>query len=423
MAYTGGTNGYAAGAESNKSAVDYALEITYNTPPTGAYQALRYTDFSLDVNETETQPDEINDVPEMAESVLTGRTTQGSLSGILSVDTYEDLLAAVMGADWSANAISMGNISSKDQIHSADYGFIGGVDCLAVSDVASAKKFPATGNLIISDPDSGFVINIAYTKIDTVSVSDMAVFIFGNGALNFAASLLKKCYGVAGTGAVSIGPNSTYFIPSILNGKLGKTFTFRQMLANSWRLFSGTMVNQVQITLQKGQPATVSIDLLGSDMDVSTTDISSSVTPRTATPLIDTVEGFMGCSIFGNAPAGCIQSATITLSRDSSGQDTGMGHVGACGVKFGSFKATMEITYFFKDYQQFTDWKNGKTGPVTVGVKGADGVGYQFTVLNGVIRNPKAPISGKNTTVVATVSVTANPIPGGGTFAITRVTS
>lgn len=422
MAYTGGTNGYAAGAESNKSAVDYALEITYNAPPTGEYQALRYTDVSLDVNETETQPDEINDIPEMAQSVLTGRTTQGSIAGILSVGTYEDLLAAVMGADWSANAASMSN-PGGDTLYASDGGFMNGMDCLATADVTSAKKFPAAGNLIISDPACGFVINVPYTSIDTGSVPSKAVFIFGKGALNFAAPLLKQCYGVAGTGAVSLGPNSTYFVPDILNGKLGKTFTFRQMLDNSWRMFSGTMVNQVQITLQKGQPATVSIDLLGSDMDVSTSDISSSVTPRTATPLIDTVEGFMGCSIFGNAPAGCIQSATITLSRDSSGQDTGMGHVGACGVKFGSFKAAMEITYFFKDYQQFTDWKNGKTGPVTIGVKGADGVGYQFTVLNGVIRNPKAPISGKNTTVVATVSVTANPIPGGGTFAITRVSS
>ncbi|WP_349934942.1 phage tail tube protein [Acetobacter sp. A11-2] len=422
MAYTGGTNGYAAGAESNSSALDYALETTYNTPPTGAYQALRYTDFSLDVNETEAQPDEINDVPEMAESVLTGRTTQGSLSGIMSVVTYEDMLAGIMGADWSANAVSMGNPGS-DVLHASDTSFMDGVDCLQTADVTSAKKFPAAGNLIISDPDCGFVINVPYTKIDTVSVPNSAVFVFGNGMLNSAAPLLKQCYGVMGTGSVKLGANSTYFIPSILNGKLGKAFTFRQKLANNWRLFSGTMVNQVQITLQKSQPATVTIDLLGSDMAVSTSDISSSVTPRTATPLIDTVEGFMGCSIFGNAPAGCIQSATITLSRDSSGQDTGMGHVGACGIRFGSFKAAMEITYFFKDYQQFTDWKNGKTGPVTVGVQGRDGVGYQFTVLNGVIRNPKAPISGKNSTVVATVSVTANPIPGGGTFAITRVSS
>ncbi|WP_395495571.1 phage tail tube protein [Acetobacter sp. KSO5] len=423
MAYTGATTGYAAGAETNTSAVDYALETTYNQPPTGAYQALRYTDCSLAVNETESQPDEINDVPEMAQSVLTGRTTQGSISGILSVLTFEDMLAGVMTSDWQGAGATMSNSSGSDTLYSNDGGFMAGVDGLSVSDVDAAKKFPASGSLVISDPDKGFVINVKYTKIDTQGVPGKAVFVFGSGALSFAAAPLKKAYGLSETGAFSLGPNSTYSVPDIINGKIGKTFTFRKALSGKWELYTGTMINQVQISLQKGQPAAISIDLVGSDLTLSDTDNAASVTPRTATPLIDTVEGFLGCSIFGNAPSGCIQSATITLSRDGSGQDTGMGHVGACGVRLGSFKAAMEITYLFRDYKQFTDWAASKTGLVTVGVQGSDGVGYQFAVLNGIIRNPKTPISGKNQTVVATVSITANPVPGGGTFAITRVSN
>lgn len=423
MAYTGATTGFAAGAETNTSAVDYAQEVNYNQHPTGAYQALRYTDCSLAVNETESQPDEINDVPEMAQSVLTGRTTQGSISGILSAATFDDMLAAVMTADWLPAGATMSNSSGSDTLHSGDGSFMAGIDGLLVSDVNSAKKFPASGSLVISDPDSSFVVNVKYTKIDTASVPGKAMFIFGSGALGFVTSALKKAYGNSGTGSIKLGPNSTYCVPDIINGKIGKTFTFRKALSGQWELYSGTMVNQVQITLQKGQPATVSIDLVGSDMALSSADIAASVTPRTATPLIDTVKGFLGCKVFGTAPSGCIQSATITLSRDGSGQDTGMGHVGACGVRLGSFKAAMEITYLFRDYKQFTDWQNGKTGNVSVGVQGSDGIGYQFTVLNGIIRNPKTPISGKNQTVEATVSVTANPVPGGGTFAITRISS
>lgn len=423
MAYTGATTGFAAGAETNTSAVDYSLEVNFNQSPTGSYQALRYTDCSLATNETDSVPDEINDIPEMAQSVLTGRTTQGSISGILSATTFEDMLAGVMTADWSVG-VSMGNPSGADVLHISDPGFLAGVDCLLVNDVKSTANFPASGTLVITDPDAGFVIRVKYTKKDpTFSNNTQCIFTFGSGALGFAIASLKRCYGFSGTGSVKLGPNATYAIPAIVNDKIGKTFTFRKALSGKWELYSGTMVNQVQITLQKGQPAAISIDLVGSDMALSDTDIAASVTPRTATPLIDTVEGFLGCSIFGSAPSGCIQSATITLSRDGSGQDTGMGHTGACGVRFGSFKAAMEITYLFRDYKQFTDWQNGKTGPVTVGVKGGDGVGYQFTVLNGIIRNPKTPISGKNTTVVATVSITANPVPGGGTFAISRVGS
>lgn len=399
MTYTGATTGFAAGAETNTSAVDYALETTYNQPPTGAYQALRYTDCSLAVNETETQPDEINGVPEMAQSVLTGRTTQGSISGILSVGTFEDMLAGVMTADW-LNIVATVVGSDTFQIYAEEFN---GFDLVKWFGPKN-RGFPASGVIIINDPGNGL-----HNVMTEYFTQDNQAFYLPGGVVS---SLVTKDV------VSSVGATITF--NGITNGKIGKTFCFRKALSGNWEIYSGTMVNQVQITLQKGQPATVSVDLVGSDMTLSNTDIAASVTPRTTTPLINTVEGFLGCQIFGNAPSGCIQSATITLSRDGSGQDTGMGHVGACGVRLGSFKAALEITYLFRDYAQFKDWAAGKTGPVTIGVKGADGQGYVFAALNGVIRNPKTPISGKNQTVVATVSVTANPMTVGGTFAIAR---
>ncbi|KXV75227.1 phage tail protein, partial [Acetobacter malorum] len=396
MAYTGATTGFAAGAETNASAVDYALETTYNQPPTGAYQALRYTDCSLAVNETESQPDEINDTPEMAQSVLNGRTTQGSTSGILSAVTYEDMLAGVLGADWTDITIVSTGVASDSGtfMYQPDDNIGGNTGCWQISlanNTAEALGIPKSGVMLLTDSN---------IKAANLAIPYRAK---GNSILVPIGSIPNTTKdGIAASGASLV-------FNGITNGKIGKTFTFRKYLSGKWELYSGTMINQVQITLQKQQPATISIDLVGSDLAVSDTDNAASVTPRTATPLIDTVEGFLGCSIFGNAPSGCIQSATITLSRDGAGQDTGMGHVGACGVRFGSFKAAMEITYLFRDYKQFTDWAAGKTGLVTVGVQGSDGVGYQFAVLNGIIRNPKTPISGKNQTVAATVSITANP--------------
>lgn len=406
-AYTGATTGFAAGAETNASAVDYALETIYNQPPTGAYQAIRYTSISLAVNETESQPDEINDIPEMAQSVLLGRTTQGNIAGILSVGTYEDYLAGVMTSDWQS--VSFASTASIQITLTKSNPSWNNLPTVEVGGTAGFTGIsPYGGFITLSDPTQSLNATVWYDKV----ANGGHTIILPAGALDNAFS---------GTSPFKISTAGAVKCSYILNGKIGKLFTFRVPLASKWEIYSGTMVNQVQITLQKGQPATISVDLVGSDMTVSDTDIAASVTPRTSTPLINTIDGFLGCSIFGNAPAGCIQSATITLSRDGSGQDTGMGHVGACGIRLGSFKAAMEITYLFRDYQQFTDWKNGKTGPVYVGVQGSDGVGYQFTVLNGIIRNPKTPISGKNQTVVATVSVTANPVPGGGTFTITRI--
>lgn len=414
MAYTGATTGFAAGAETNASAVDYALETTYNQPPTGAYQALRYTDCSLAVNETETQPDEINDVPEMAQSVLNGRTTQGSIGGILSVGTFEDMLAGVMTADWLSVMVKTSDNGSPYVIQLRSDSVAG----IAEGVYGYSKAGSTVPNTFSAFPNAGICV------VKDIAGSTYRIPYNGKSSDGSGLSIAPGTIASLGLTAPYVcNAGSSVAFNGIINGKIGKTFTFREALLGNWALYSGTYVNQVQITLQKGQPATVSIDLVGSDMTVSETDIAASVTPRTTTPLINTIDGFLGCSIFGSAPAGCIQSATITLSRDGSGQDTGMGHVGACGVRFGSFKAAMEITYLFRDYKQFTDWKNGKTGPVTVGVQGADGKGYLFAVLNGIIRNPKTPISGKNQTVVATVSVTANPVSGGGTFGILQTST
>ncbi|MPQ75238.1 phage tail tube protein [Acetobacter senegalensis] len=402
---TGATTGYAAGEQTNTSPVDYAQEVTYNTPPGGTYQRLRMTGESLAPQDSTSTPDEINDLPEVAETVLTGRSTSGSINGVLSYGTYDDFLAGILGADFFASSVLAKNgpvtLVSKDSYRS-------GNDTLLYSATGEIASWPKAGLVRIAIPSSGFDQILAYKTI------------YSGTTLGFDAGTLDPLMG--GKATATLPEDATVELNGITNASLGKTYAIRKKLAGEWQVFSGNMVNQVQIQLQKGQVPTVQIDFVGSDMTVTTVDVSSAVNAATSSPLMDVVGGFLGCSVFGNTPAGCIQSATITLARDGSGQDTGMGHVGACGIQFGALKASMDIEYFFKDYQQFLDWQSGKKGQVSVGIKGSDGYGYQFTLLNGRIFNPKNPISGKNATIVTTISVTGNPLPGGGTFAIARIT-
>lgn len=406
---TGATTGYAAGEQTNTSPVDYAQEVTYNSPPGGTYQRLRMTGESLAANDSTSTPDEINDLPEVAETVLTGRATGGSLNGVLSYGTYDDFLAGILGADFGQifEAVVPDHYSFLLTPNDSGNGGNDAVWCgsSTLGPVANFfAQYSAGNSVIVSDPSSG----TQYEGVIKGISGSGATLLFAPGSLGISA-------------AKTLPEGSTVSALGILNSKLGKTYTIRKKLAGEWQVFSGLMVNQVQIQLQKGQVPTVQIDFIGSDMTVTTVDVSSAVNAATTSPLMDVVGGFLGCSVFGQSPAGCIQSATITLARDGSGQDTGMGHVGACGIQFGALKASMDIEYFFKDYTEFLAWQTGKKGPVSVGIKGSDGYGYQFTLLNGRIFNPKNPISGKNATVVTTISVTGNPLPGGGTFAIARI--
>ncbi|MBM3096606.1 phage tail protein [Gluconobacter cerinus] len=397
MPYTGATAGYAAGEQTNTSKLDYALETTFNVAPGGAYQRLRMTGESLAVQDGVATPDEINDIPEDAETVLTSRSTRGSINGVVSYGTYDDLLAGVLGADWSASA----KFTSTD---------------------ASAIRL--NSNLIINlGDDGGFKASIPAAGIvhilDTTKAIDYSTHysIDYGGHINIGSGFFTEYNWNDGT----LTPGATLTVNGITNDKLGKTFTFRKALAGQWQHFTGNMVSQVQISLQQGQAPTIQIDVVGSDMKVSTVDVSGSVNAATSTAIMNTVDGFLGCKIFGTAPAGCIRSASITLSRNGNAQDTGMGHVGACGVQFGSLQARMEIQYFFKDYTQFLAWQAGQKGVVSVSIQDASGNGYEFMMLNGRIFNPTNPISQKNSTIVTTVSVTGNPLPGGGTFGIRRI--
>ncbi|WP_434603807.1 phage tail tube protein [Acetobacter oryzoeni] len=408
MANTGPTTGTSAGQDTNLSGVDYALEPVFGQAPSGLYTPLRYTSATLAPQDSESTPDEINGIPEVAQSVLTSQGTSGSIGGTLSFGTFEDMLAGIFGNDFVTGTVS-GSSDSKTgysytlaNSYTGELPNLGGIDAASI---ATINAWPKNGAVYIVDPDNGIANFFQYFKTSASGVIALQT----KGALS--------AFLAANTNA---GPNARIYGPSLINGSMGKTFTFRKNLLGQWEHYTGTMINQVQIQLQQGQPATIDIDLLGSSMSLSSTNITSSVAARTTSPLIDTVDGFMGCTIFGAKPAGCIRSATITLSRDGSGQDYGMGHTGACGLRFGSFKAAMELEYFFKSYDQFTAWAANQSGLVSVGVQGSDGKGYQFAALNGIIRNPKTPISGKNQTVVATVSVTCNPQAGGGTFAIYR---
>ncbi|MFP2872610.1 phage tail tube protein [Acetobacter tropicalis] len=403
---TGATTGYAAGEQTNTSPVDYAQEVTYNIAPAGTYQRLRLTGESLAAQDSTSTPDEINNLPEVAETVLTGRSTGGSVNGVLSYGTYDDFLAGVLGADFTSLA-AITPSPGKFTVQQVDPGN-GGLPTIWASNAGTSLS--VFGSVPVG----------AYVRIlDPANNIDLYAVVIGKNA---GCTLIFQAGALSAIGSISPSATMSIIYNGVTNSGLGKTYTIRKKLAGEWQVFTGNMVNQVQIQLQKGQVPTVQIDFIGSDMTVTTVDVSSAVNAATKSPLMDVVGGFLGCSVFGQSPAGCIQSATITLARDGSGQDTGMGHVGACGIQFGALKASMDIEYFFKDYTEFLAWQAGKKGPVSVGIKGSDGYGYQFTLLNGRIFNPKNPISGKNATIVTTISVTGNPLPGGGTFAITRIT-
>ncbi|GBQ89267.1 phage tail tube protein [Asaia krungthepensis] len=110
MSFAGATKNYAAAYQTNDTRIAFALEDQFGVSPGGAYQSTRFTGESFRQQFQRNRPEEINDIPEASQAVTTQMSVAGSLSAALSFGTYDDLLAGVLGADWTDDAIVNGGM-------------------------------------------------------------------------------------------------------------------------------------------------------------------------------------------------------------------------------------------------------------------------------------------------------------------------
>lgn len=407
MAFTGATAGLAAGAQTNDTRMDFALETTYATPPTGNYQALRITGESFSRAQTTARPEEINALKEVSQSVVTQVSASGTISGALSSGTFDDLIAGVMGNDWSAVSVTSTGDTSGEYIQCfAEDNTADSVAQLIVLGNASVfDSIPEAGILLLNSPNDN-INNLCLTYNKTLDGKRIAV---PNGSF----PMLSK--------DTVLAANATVVFTNIQNGNLDKTFTIRKKLLGQFLLYPGSLITQVQFQLQQAQFGTVSVDVTSANETKSTTDNAAAVLAAPSGDVHNSVNNFLGATVFGNSPAGCLTQFTCTLARDGSANDYGMGHADACGVRTGQFTASGSLEFYFRSWDEYNACIAGNQGPIIVKTVDDKGNGYAFVFLNAALRNGKVNSSQINQTVKASFDIEGNPLNGGGTFAIFRL--
>lgn len=406
MAFTGATAGLAAGAQTNDTVVDFALEATYATPPSGNYQALRITGETLALQQTTARPSELNAQKQVSQSVITQVSASGTISGALSSGTFDDLIAGVMGADWTA---SPGKITVNSKATPAVFATISlqnkyhqGRDCILCADVS---MFPPTGVVHVVDQASGLDFIAPYIN---ANVSGMS--------LEFPAGTLPA------PDATHLSDGATITVADIQNGSLDKTFTIRKKLLSGFLLYPGSLITQIQFQLQQAQFGTVSVDVTSANVQQNDNDVATAVLPAPSGKVHNSVNNFLGALINGQPPQGCVTQFTCTLARDGSKNEYGMGHADACGVQNGQFIASGSIEFYFRSWDEYKASIAGTQGPIIVKTVDDSGNGYAFVFTNAALRNPKVNSSQANATVTASFDIEGNPAAGGAsTFAIFRL--
>lgn len=414
MAFTGATTGLAAGAQTNDTRMDFALEATYATPPTGNYQALRITGESFSRGQTTARPEEINTLKQVSQSVVTQVSASGTISGALSSGTFDDLIAGVMGADWLDVTVVTSKTGSLYVIQLRSDGAAGVAEGIYGYDIGgntvsgTFSAFPNVGVVTVKAVDGGNTYNIPY---------------FGKSADNSALSIPKGTIAALGMKPPTVfNSGSSVTFNGITNGSLDKTFTIRKKLLGKFLLYPGSLVTQVQFQLQQAQFGTVSVDVTSANEKQSDTDIATTVLAAPSGNVHNSVNNFLGATVFGNAPHGCITQFTCTLGRDGSANDYGMGHTDACGVRAGQFTASGSIEFYFRSWDEYSACIAGTQGPIIVKTIDDSGNGYAFMFTNAALRNGKVNSSQTNQTVKASFDIEGNPTAtGDATFAIARL--
>lgn len=96
-------------ADSNAAEIGFIEEVDWGTTPASALQTLRITSESLQDQEESTESAEILADRQLRDVIMTGRFSQGDISGELSYGTLDDLLEGVLADVWSTDVLENGS--------------------------------------------------------------------------------------------------------------------------------------------------------------------------------------------------------------------------------------------------------------------------------------------------------------------------
>ena len=96
--------------ETTSAQVAYVQETSWGVTPTGPLRALRMTGESLTGSKSRARPNEIREDMQASEAVTSEETAGGGVNFALSYGTYDDILAGVMGGEWTTNVLRAGTV-------------------------------------------------------------------------------------------------------------------------------------------------------------------------------------------------------------------------------------------------------------------------------------------------------------------------
>ena len=391
------TAGYAAGLPVDGTQWSYAIETNWGELPVAQFRELRSTSSGMRGSKTRQRPNEIRRGRDSTAAITTQETAGGPLAFALSYGTYDDLLASVLGGDWSPT--------------------------LTLAGVAGDISAVAAGNQITSTTVGKFTDVRVGQWIRTLGFSTP-----GNNALLYVQQKQdNQTLNVTGATLASETPAGTAAQirgSQVANGAMFQSVFMQHLLGPGlYFLYPGTYPSAFTLTGGVGQFLNGSFTL-ASKRELSATGSASTgpIIPAPSGRVHDSVGAFKGIYLDGNPFPAFVSSFTINLSNEGAAPQYAMGDSAAVGMLPGTHLGGGQIETYFSDLVLYQRFLSEALGSIAFATADPDGNTYIITLPAATVMNPDRTISGPATAIMARFDLEGGPHPTlGSTVTIDRL--
>lgn len=395
------TTGYQAGLESSDTLLSYGIEATWGTPPASAFQAIRYTGETLAGSKSRSRPAEINISGEASSAVTQSETAAGAINFALSYGTYDDFFSVVLANDWGTT-ITLAGVAGDIALTN-----VSATVANLVSTTTNKFQNIVQGQWIrLLGFTNAINNNFYYVATKTDSTHLVLTTPFGPTVTETPGTTLAQVRGCI-----------------LTNGTQFKSLSVQQKFSSNMFLrYPGLFVTGMQLGAQVGQFISGSFTCVAQSESSATTDQSTGAVTAAPTGRVhDAVAGIGGILRNEVAIAATIDTFSLSVTRDGSVAQYGLGSASAQGIVRGTTTVTGTLKLYFKTFTEYALFKAETQSRIELITKDAAGNAYIITLQAGSIMNPGVSSAGPNQPVTATFTLEGNPQAAGGTIQIDRL--
>lgn len=201
------------------------------------------------------------------------------------------------------------------------------------------------------------------------------------------------------------------FASYIQNGAAVTTFSVEKQLAAALFLrYVGAYVSSLQLTMEVGKFVEGVINFLVKSEASSTTEAGTSAPTAAPTArIIDNIGGFSAFAVNGAAPTAVLQAVDLTVSKQRSASQYGIGSASSVGMRRGTLQVDGKLSLFFLDFTYYNDFVTEPDLRLSWQLTDNLGQAYVVTLCAATIMNPSIVAKGIDQDIIADFTLEGNP--------------